>query len=63
MNHNEAIIGIQAQIFEQTKQRTDAHYKEGHGVISVPEGASLIPNNIITVVDEMRLRFMSRFNM
>lgn len=59
--YNEAIIAIQAQIYEQTNRRTDAHYKEGYGVIFVPEGADLIPQNIITVVDEMQLRLMTHF--
>lgn len=53
---SKAVVRIQQQIYEQNKGlRTDAHYKEGKGVLFVPEFAPLIPQNVIFVADEMML--------
>ena len=57
--YTEIIIATQRQIYEQTGQRTDAHFKEGSGVLFVPEGMPLIPQNVIMALPEDHLRFFS----
>jgi hypothetical protein len=43
MTVEEILIDIQEQVFKVKGQRTDAHYKQGKGVIFVPEGYPLSP--------------------
>lgn len=59
---NEVIIGIQRSLYEHNGTRTDVHVKEGSGVLFVPEGYPLIPQNIIKVVPYEHLEFIAMLN-
>ncbi|WP_175393357.1 hypothetical protein [Brevibacillus laterosporus] len=48
----DAITEIQAGIYLRHGIRTDAYYQEGYGLLIVPEGAPLIPRNVIVTYDE-----------
>lgn len=50
INIEEQIIDLQQQIFNQEGIRTDAHIKEGVGVLFTPENAGLIPSNVILAI-------------
>ena len=52
------ITEIQRSIFEQTGTKTDAHYKEGEGVLFVPYMAKLVPQNVMLAVPEIQLEMM-----
>jgi len=52
------IISLQKAIFQQTVQRTDAHYSEGQGVLFVPEGHPLIPANVIHAAPQHILEWL-----
>ncbi|MCR8998210.1 hypothetical protein NW825_25465 [Brevibacillus laterosporus] len=55
----DAITAIQAGIYSRHSIRTDAYYREGYGLLIVPEGAPLIPRNIIATYDEDELDFIA----
>ncbi|EMT54782.1 hypothetical protein I532_04220 [Brevibacillus borstelensis AK1] len=58
-DHTEALIVIQAAIHRTLGVRTDAHYREGYGVLFVPEGAPLMPSNVIAAYSEEALESMT----
>jgi hypothetical protein len=50
----EELTEIQRTIYEQTGIRTDIYYEYGRGVIAVPEGAALIPQNVIAAIPDVQ---------
>ncbi|WPS88779.1 hypothetical protein SMD22_07455 [Brevibacillus halotolerans] len=55
----EIITAIQASIFSRHGFRTDVYYRGGYGLLVVPEGASLLPHNVIAAYDEEELGFIA----
>ncbi|WAB24976.1 hypothetical protein M3_0025 [Lysinibacillus phage vB_LfM_LysYB1] len=51
-------LKIQKKLFDKHGFRTDAHYKEGYGVIFVPEGFPLLPSNAVQVYSEHEIQFL-----
>jgi hypothetical protein len=49
-----SIVNLQGNIFDQKQIRTDAFYKEGKGVIFVPEGQFPNPFNVVMHIAENR---------
>jgi hypothetical protein len=56
--YDKEITAIQADIYRKTGRRTDAYYREGQGVLLVPEGYPLVERNVIQAVPEQILAFM-----
>lgn len=54
-----AITSILRQLFEKTGNKHDAHFKEGYGVLIVPEGYPCEQRFVVLAVDEFRLRIMN----
>ncbi|MGG1445072.1 hypothetical protein ABE354_24070 [Brevibacillus laterosporus] len=57
-DYTDAITAIQAGIYSRHGIRTDAYYREGYGLLVVPEGAPLIPRNVLAAYDEDVLGFI-----
>jgi hypothetical protein len=55
MTVDDILLDIQRQIFESKGIRTDIHYKQGKGVLVVPENAPLHPNNVMLSIPEIFL--------
>ncbi|RFB35428.1 hypothetical protein [Brevibacillus sp. VP] len=55
----EIITAIQAGIYSRHSIRTDAYYREGYGLLVVPEGAPLMPHNVLAAYDEDKLDFIA----
>lgn len=60
MKYHKAIVEIQKGIYMKNNSlKTDAHYKEGYGVLFVPMGFPLQPQNIIHKAPIMELEMRS----
>ena len=59
LTYAKGIVEIQRRIFEQTGQRTDAHFKERQGALFVPEFAELKPQNVIYAAPIIELQMRS----
>jgi hypothetical protein len=53
---NDILIRYQASLYASHNVRTDVYYIEGKGALFVPEGAALIPPNVILAIPDGFLR-------
>lgn len=58
-HYAKGIIEIQRKIFNQTNQRTDAHFQNGKGALFVPEFAELKHENVIYAAPIIELQMRS----
>lgn len=58
---SEELTELQRQIYAQHGIRTDVYYEECRGAIAVPEGAALIPENVIAAIPDIQRTFTFTF--